>query len=106
MTEIGWVIRKIQKGQRWGLVGLTASGRKLIVQIAPMVIRRFATFEAALGQQQLEQLGELLLKARTALRDMLATSPKDSSAGVDRAPRRRKTSKAAGARPKDRRTRP
>ena len=114
MTEIGWVIRKVPKGQRWGVVGLTAAGRRLIMQIAPMAARRFATFEAALGQTQLEQIGELLLQARTALRGMVATSPKGSSStGVDRAPRSRRVSKAVGARgkrsgprPKDRRSRP
>ncbi|MEQ1580699.1 MAG: MarR family transcriptional regulator [Steroidobacteraceae bacterium] len=111
MTDIGWVVRKVQKGQRWGVVGLTAAGRRLIVQIAPMAARRFASFEAALGLHQLEQLGELLVKARAVLRDLVASGPQDSEAAAKRVSRKRKISKKprakrSGPRSKDRRSRP
>ena len=107
MTEIGWVARKISKGQRWGVVSLTAAGRRVIVQLQPMTNVRFASFESALGLEQLEMLGELLLKARDVLRDLVAKSAEVVSTEKSRVPRRRKVSKARGKQPKqaDRRAR-
>jgi homoprotocatechuate degradation regulator HpaR len=104
MTEIGWLTRKVPKGQRWGVVGLTAAGRKLIVQVQPMTARRFASFEAALGLNKLGQLGELLVKARAVLRELVASDPRASKAAKNKVPRKRKISKRPAARPKDRRT--
>jgi homoprotocatechuate degradation regulator HpaR len=111
MTEIGWLTRKVPKGQRWGVVGLTAAGRRLIVQVSPKAVRRFASFEAALGLQQLGQLGELLMQARAVLRDLVESGPQASKAVRKRVSRTNKTSKKPGARaarsgprPKDRRS--
>ena len=96
MTEIGWVARKVPQGQRWGMVALTATGRRLIVKLLPKTTQRFASFEAALGQQKLEQLGELLLDARVALRELVASSPKTAPASGDRALRGRGVIKKRG----------
>jgi len=100
MTEIGWVLRKVPKGQRWGVVALTAAGRRLIVKIRPMATARFASFEAALGLQKLEQLGELLLQTRTVLRDLVASSQETPSTGGARSPRRRGASQKRGKQPR------
>lgn len=93
MTEIGWVARKVPHGQRWGMVALTAAGRRVIVSLLPMTTKRFAAFEAALGQQKLAQLGELLLDARAALRELVASSPESAPGGRDRALRGRGVTK-------------
>ena len=100
MTEIGWVLRKVPKGQRWGVVALTAAGRRLIVKIRPRATARFASFEAALGLQKLEQLGELLLQTRTVLRDLVASSQETPSTGGARSPRRRGASQKRGKQPR------
>jgi DNA-binding MarR family transcriptional regulator len=93
MTEIGWVTRKISKGQRWGVVSLTAAGRKMTMQLLPKAEVRFASFEAALGLEQLEMLGELLLKARSVLRDMVASGKETASTEESRLPGKRRSGK-------------
>lgn len=70
MVEIGWVARKASKGQRWGVVALTASGQRLIRQLQPQADERVAALQAALGPNQLKVLKDLLTKARAVIREM------------------------------------
>jgi homoprotocatechuate degradation regulator HpaR len=105
MVEIGWVTRKASKGQRWGVVSLTAAGRRLIRQLQPLVDERLETFETTLGLEQLETLGDLLQRARTILRDLVLTSPETASTDEVRVPRRRGSSRKRGPRPKSRQPR-
>lgn len=100
MTEIGWVTRKVSKGQRWGVVGLTASGRRLISELQPLSTLCFASFEAALGAQQLETLRALLLRTRAVVREWLASNPETATPEKLRAPVRRRSGKKQGTRAK------
>ncbi len=110
MVEIGWVVRKASKGQRWGRVSLTTEGRRLIKRLMPQVEERLAAIEAALGAQQLETLAELLVKARTVLRGLVVERPETASTDKHRVPSRRSVGrkrrtqrKPSGSRPKSRR---
>jgi homoprotocatechuate degradation regulator HpaR len=100
MVEIGWVARKASKGQRWGRVSLTAEGRKLSKRLIPPVEERVAAIEAALGPEHLEMLAELLVKARTALRSLIAESPRTAATTKHRVPKRRSISTNRGTRRK------
>ncbi len=75
LVETGWVARKASKGQRWGVVALTAAGRRLITEIQPQADERVAALQAALGPRQLELLRDLLAKTRAVLRELAASSP-------------------------------
>ncbi len=71
MVEIGWVVRKESKGQRWGVIALTRQGRKQIKELLPPTNERVAAMDTALGTEQLAMLLKLLVHARTVLRDMV-----------------------------------
>jgi homoprotocatechuate degradation regulator HpaR len=110
MVEIGWVVRKASKGQRWGRVSLTTEGRRLIKRLMPPVEERLAAIEAALGPQHLEMLAGLLVKARTVLRGLVVERPETASTDKHRVPSRRSISrkrrtqrKLSSPRPKNRR---
>lgn len=74
MAEIGWIVRKTPRGQRWGVISLTAKGRKLIRELLPHVGRHVGTIEEAIGPDQLAMLVSLLVNARSALRSLVSRS--------------------------------
>ena len=109
MSEIGWVVRKASKGQRWGRVSLTPEGRRLIKRLMPQVEKRLAAIEAALGPH-LEMLANLLLEARTVLRSLVVERPEKASTDEHRVlsrrsvgRKRRTQGKLSASRPKKRR---
>jgi homoprotocatechuate degradation regulator HpaR len=100
MTAIGWVTRKPLKGQRWGAISLTASGRKLIQQLQPEADNRANAFSTAMGTAQLAVLVELLVKARETAGSLdLPGADLPAKAG-SRAPRRRQTASKPRAKAK------
>jgi homoprotocatechuate degradation regulator HpaR len=99
MSEAGWVVRKVSKGQRWGRVSLTAEGRRLIKRLMPPVEERVAAIEAAFGPH-LEMLASLLVEARTVLRSLVVERPEKASTDKHLVPNRRTISKKRGTRRK------
>lgn len=99
LVETGWVTRKASKGQRWGVVALTAAGRRLIMEIQPQADERVAAMQAALGPRQLELLRDLLARTRTVLRDLAASSPDGQAKKEKRTADRRRGTQKVSARP-------
>ncbi len=100
MVDIGWVTRKTSQGQRWGVVSLTDTGRRLIKQLQPRANERVAAIEAALGPQQLAILAELLAKTRTVLRNLVVPDPETPSKDEYRVRGRRKASTKRATQPR------
>jgi homoprotocatechuate degradation regulator HpaR len=84
MVEAGWVVRKGSKGQRWGVISLTAKGRKLIRELQPPVDEHVAAITAALGADQLGILVKQLVNARTVLSYLAPGSGKSTSVASER----------------------
>ncbi len=100
MTALGWVTRKSLKGQRWGAISLTASGRKLIQQLQPQADNRSNAFSTAMGTAQLAVLVELLVKARDTAGSLDLPGTESPANARSRAPRRRQTSSKQRAKAK------
>ncbi len=70
LTDAGWVAtRKDPKDGRRALVTITEAGRAFMQKAAPESAAVYAQIEAAVGPQKMQQLQDLLLEVRRALKD-------------------------------------
>jgi homoprotocatechuate degradation regulator HpaR len=93
MVENGWVVRKGSEGQRWGVIALTAKGRKLIKALQPRVDEHVAAITAALGVEQLGILVKQLVNARTVLSYLAPCNGKSPLVATERAQASRRISR-------------